>query len=92
MENYDSAFSFVRAVMLEWDPLMVMCDECPDDEYDSEVADMLVLFEHSRSIDESIGGLQKLFLESFGTGYDVSPSRIKPVAERIWNELGGDEK
>lgn len=81
----------VKKVIDEWDPLELLAMNCPDDEYDTEISDIVKLLPNVKSIDELSIGIHKVFVKWFGQdsldAEKYSTQKCYPIAIKVWNQI-----
>jgi Domain of unknown function (DUF1871) len=59
-------FNTIKEVINEWDPIGLLDDGEPDDEYTPEIRDIVQLLTSIKSVDELAVIIHKVFLKWFG--------------------------
>jgi len=83
-------FSIVKEVIHEWDPICLM-SHAPDDEYDSEIEDIVEILAYVGSVDDLARGIHNVFVNWFGKNFvdaqNYTIEKCYPVALKIWNKI-----
>ena len=64
-EKYLRQKILVRAVINEWDPMMLLALGAPEDEYDMEIADILAAIQKTRKVEVLASNIATILNESF---------------------------
>lgn len=85
-EDYDRAFTAVRAVIHAWDPHDLIHMGAPADEWDDEIARLVTRIPTIESADEAARAVSEVFSEAF-TPAKFTPSHCAEVGERLYEAV-----
>ncbi|MTD31173.1 DUF1871 family protein [Planomicrobium sp. YIM 101495] len=74
----------MKKVVDKWDPIDLLAMDCPPDEYDPEIRDIVKLLDRTTSADELAAGIRNVFIEWFGE--DLTLEKCQLPAIEIWSK------
>lgn len=77
-------YIYVKEVIDEWDPIGLLGMGCPDDEYDPEIKDIVLLLSNIESVDKLAVKIQKVFIKWFEEELPIEKCNL--VALKIWKK------
>ena len=75
-------YKFVKSIIDEWDPIGLLDPEGPEDEYNPEIKDIVVLLPNVESVDELALRIRQVFIKWFEIFLSID--KCYPIALKIW--------
>jgi hypothetical protein len=84
--DYDRALSITRKVLREWDPYSLVAGGAPNDEFDSEAAEIVTLIPQIHSAADAAAALSQVFSEAFSAA-DFSGDACASAGAKLFARL-----
>ena len=84
--DYEKALGIVGRMIRAWDPYSLIAEGAPADEFDEEIAQVVVQIPHCRDIDDIAKAISDVFSEAFGPDSFTPVNCFRP-AQEIYMEL-----
>lgn len=80
-EAYANEYLIIKKIIDKWDPIGLLELGCPDDEYDSEIREVVSLSLHAKSVDDLAIGIRQVFIKWFDEYLSIE--KCYPIAFKI---------
>lgn len=78
-------YNVVKDVIDKWDPIGLLELGCPDDEYDPEIQDIVVILDNTYSINDLALEIQKVFIKWFDE--ELPKEECHRASMKLWNKV-----
>ncbi|OGX68167.1 MAG: hypothetical protein A2189_01525 [Paenibacillus sp. RIFOXYA1_FULL_44_5] len=82
-----NTFALVKGVIDEWDPFDLLALECPDDEYDNEISDIVEILLSVKDAEELATAIDQIMFKAFDEDFRKSQECLH-IARKIYALLG----
>jgi hypothetical protein len=86
LKTYKEIMGIVTRIINDWDPAHLL-HHAPDDEYEFEIAEIVVFLNKAESVDNLTEGIALVFNKAFD--WNLTKEECLAVAKNIWKETKG---
>jgi len=85
--NYNQLFKTVKEALTKADPIGLIAQGAPPDEYDNEVAKIIPCLQRYKTVEQLRTGIFRVFLESFGSQSVSCDAEFDALAQTLYKLL-----
>lgn len=85
-DNYNETFKVVKKIVNEWDPVDLLSIDCPEDEYEFEIQQIVSATRSLNNVEELAGKINEILYKAFEEDFKKSKDCLM-IADKILKRL-----